>query len=85
MELGGGRDFKIPTKIFAHTRHQVRGIEICEKLGSKAYPVFISLYKRYPQVCETAYSWVSDYPNAKNKERLFLWKIKQLRLPSQNK
>ena len=68
----------IPKKSRQSTKHQIRGCEIAKKLGSKDYAIFIKLYKLHPDRCETAMSWVSDYPNAQNKTKLFLWKIKQL-------
>lgn len=45
--------------------------------GRKA--MYIKLAKTKPrQLLEQARSYVTDYPNAKNKGKLFLWKIKDL-------
>jgi len=65
------------------TSWQVRGVEIAQALGSKQYSLYIGLVKRYPLIVEQAFQWVSDYPNARNKGRLLLWKIKNLRLQNQ--
>jgi hypothetical protein len=61
------------------TRFQLRGCEICDAVGSKEYSVFIRLYKYYPKECELALSWITDYPLPRRKERLYLWKVHQLR------
>jgi len=69
---------KLTRKSNHSTNYQVRGSEICKDLGGKEYSLFIRLYKLNASRCEQVYSWVKDYPNPKNKVRLFLWKYGDL-------
>lgn len=63
------------------TDFQVYGVYLCEALGdSKNYPLYIKLAKLYDRaLLEMALNFCKDYPAAKSKPRLFMWKLKQLR------
>ena len=58
------------------------GCNLAERLGDQKYrALYIKLAKTYPRtILEQAYSFVADYPNASNKGKLFMWKLKQIRL-----
>lgn len=57
------------------------GYRIAVKLGDeKKAAMYIKLAKEQPRaLLEQAFSFAIDYPKAKDKSRLFLWKLKQLR------
>lgn len=65
------------------TEHQIYGVYLGDTLGdTKHYSLYIKLAKTYPRkILEDALSYVKDYPNAKSKGKLFMWKIKQLKNP----
>lgn len=51
----------------------------CEMGEESRKSMYIKLAKTKPRVLlEQARSYVVDYPNAKNRGKLFLWKIKDL-------
>jgi len=51
----------------------------CELGEESRKAMYIKLAKNKPRaLLEQARSYVVDYPNAKNKGKLFLWKIKDL-------
>ncbi len=56
------------------------GYRIAFKLGEvKNVSMYIKIAKERPRaLVEQAYSFAIDYPNAKNRGRLFMWKLKQL-------
>lgn len=56
------------------------GYRLAVELGEESRKaMYIKLAKTKPrQLLEAARSYVVDYPNAKNKGKLFLWKIKDL-------
>ena len=56
------------------------GYRLAVELGEESRKaMYIKLAKTKPRaILEKARSYVIDYPNAKNKGKLFLWKIKQL-------
>lgn len=56
------------------------GYRIAHKLGDLTHvSMYIKLAKNKPRVLlEQAFSFAIDYPNAKNRGRLFMWKLKQL-------
>ncbi|WKZ30807.1 MAG: hypothetical protein QY318_03080 [Candidatus Dojkabacteria bacterium] len=56
------------------------GYRLAMKLGEeKNVSLYIRLAKEKPRAwLEQALSFAVDYPNAKNKARLFMWKLKQL-------
>ena len=75
-DTGGIQDrHKYVTKEF-----QDYGYRIAFKLGElKSVSLYIKLAKEKPRVfMEQAYSFAIDYPNAKNRGRLFMWKLKEL-------
>lgn len=60
---------------------QSYGVYLADELGdAKHYSLYIKLAKTLPrQTLEDALSYVKDYPNAKSKGKLFMWRIKQLK------
>lgn len=56
------------------------GYRIALKLGDlKRVSMYIKIAKDKPRAfVEQAYSFAIDYPNAKNRGKLFLWKLKRL-------
>ncbi|MCA9375329.1 hypothetical protein KC622_03290 [Candidatus Dojkabacteria bacterium] len=56
------------------------GYRIALKLGDlKRVSMYIKIAKEKPRaLVEQAYSFAIDYPNAKNRGKLFLWKLKRL-------
>jgi len=56
------------------------GYRLAQKLDDlKRVSMYIKLAKNKPRaILEKAFSFAIDYPNAKNKGRLFLWKIKDI-------
>lgn len=71
-----------PKKTNLTTRHQVEGVMYAKKLGAKKPSEFshvIKCFKVAPNISISAYSYVSDYPNARNLLGLFFWKYYQLK------
>lgn len=60
--------------------YQDFGYRIAMALGDKKKaPIFIKWAKEKPRVLlETALNFTSDYPNAKSKVRIFMWKVREL-------
>lgn len=60
---------------------QSYGVYLAEELGDiKHYSLYIKLAKTLPrQILDDALSYVKDYPNAKSKGKLFMWRLAQLR------
>lgn len=60
---------------------QFYGCSICEILeDTSRYPLYIKLAKIHERhLLEQALNFVKDYPAAKSKPKLFMWKLKQLR------
>ncbi|NTV30906.1 hypothetical protein HGA91_02935 [candidate division WWE3 bacterium] len=60
---------------------QIYGVELAERLGdSKHKALYIKLAKELPRDwLEKAYSFASDYPNAKSKAKIFMYKLKDIR------
>ena len=56
------------------------GYRIALKLGEfKNVSLYIKLAKEKPRAwLEQAFSFAIDYPNAKNRGRLFMWKLKEI-------
>jgi hypothetical protein len=56
------------------------GYRIALKLGAKRQvSLYIKLAKEKPRaLLEQAFSFAIDYPNAKNKGKLFMWKLSEL-------
>jgi len=52
----------------------------------KRMSMYIKWAKDKPRsILESAYRFTSDYPNAKDKSRLFMWKVKELETQSKEK
>ncbi len=60
--------------------YQAYGMRLAGKLGDRQRAtMYIKWAKEKPRaVLEIAYSFTIDYPNAKDKSRIFMWKVKQL-------
>lgn len=60
--------------------YQMYGMRLAGKLeDSKRASMYIKWAKEKPRsVLERAYSFTIDYPNAKDKSRIFMWKVKEL-------
>ena len=65
---------------YVSTEYQRYGLRIAGKLDDKErITMYIKWAKTKPRaILETALSFVSDYPNAGTKYKLFMWKVKQL-------
>lgn len=63
------------------TEHQVFGVYLGDQLeDTKHYALYIKLAKTYPRgLLEEALSYVKNYPSAKSKGKLYMWKLKQLK------
>ncbi|MEI7604051.1 MAG: hypothetical protein WCJ19_03460 [bacterium] len=70
-----------PANQYITREFQDFGYQIAEKLGDLPHKaLYIKMAKMYPRsLLDSAMSFVSDYPKAQNKGRLFMWKIKQLK------
>ncbi len=60
--------------------YQLYGLRLANKLGdSKRSTMYIKWAKEKPRgILENALSFTIDYPNAKDKSRIFMWKVKEL-------
>lgn len=60
--------------------YQHYGLRLAGKLGdSKRVTMYIKWAKEKPRVIlEQAYSFAIDYPSAKDRSRIFMWKVKEL-------
>ena len=60
--------------------YQAYGMRLAGKLeDSKRASMYIKWSKEKPRgILENAYSFTIDYPNAKDKSRIFMWKVKEL-------
>lgn len=60
--------------------YQYYGLSLAGKLGdTKRTTMYIKWAKEKPRVVlEQAYSFAIDYPNAKDRSRIFMWKVKEL-------
>ena len=75
-----------PKKIFGDKHkyiskeYQYYGLSLARKLGdSKRATMYIKWAKEKPRVIlEKAFSFAIDYPNAKDRSRIFMWKVAQL-------
>lgn len=65
---------------YVTTEYQDYGYRLAAKLGDlKHKALYIKLAKEKPRaLLETAFSFAIDYPAAKNKGRIFMWKLKDL-------
>ena len=75
-----------PNKLFGNkhkyvtTEYQGYGLRLAGKLGDKKRAtMYIKWAKEKPRaILEMAYSFAIDYPNAKDRSRIFMWKVKEL-------
>ena len=60
--------------------YQVYGLRLAGKLDDKKRAtMYIKWAKEKPRaILDRAMSFTSDYPNAKDKSRIFMWKVKEL-------
>lgn len=60
--------------------YQFYGLRLAGKLGdSKRVTMYIKWAKDKPRaILEQAFSFAIDYPNAKDRSKIFMWKVKQL-------
>jgi hypothetical protein len=60
--------------------YQYYGLSLAGKLGdSKRATMYIKWAKEKPRVVlEKAFSFAIDYPNAKDRSRIFMWKVKEI-------
>jgi len=60
--------------------YQFYGLRLAGKLGdSKRVTMYIKWAKEKPRaILEQAYSFAIDYPSAKDRSRIFMWKVKEL-------
>ena len=65
---------------YISTEYQVYGLRLAGKLGdTKRTTMYIKWAKEKPRaILEMAYSFTIDYPNAKDKSKIFMWKVKEL-------
>jgi len=63
------------------TEFQMYGVFLAETLeDTKRYGLYIKLAKTYPRgILEEALNYTKDYHNARNKGKIFLWRLKQLK------
>ena len=75
-----------PKKIFGDKHkyvskeYQMYGLRLSSQLGDKQRAtMYIKWAKEKPRaILETALRFTVDYPNAKDKSRIFMWKVKEL-------
>lgn len=65
---------------YVSKEYQVYGLRLAGKLGDKERAtMYIKWAKEKPRaILEIAYSFAIDYPNAKDRSRIFMWKVKEL-------
>lgn len=65
------------------TEFQVYGVYLAETLeDTKHYSLYIKLAKELPRgLLEEALNYTKGYLTAKNKGKVFMWRLKQLRKP----
>lgn len=65
---------------YVSKEYQVYGLRLAGKLGDKdRVTMYIKWAKEKPRaILEMAYSFAIDYPNAKDRSRIFMWKVKDL-------
>lgn len=73
--------FKDRPKNIAH-EFQMYGVYLAETLqDTKHYSLYIKLAKQLPRgILEEALNFTKDYYNAKNKAKVFMWRLKELKL-----
>jgi len=65
---------------YVSKEYQVYGLRLAGKLGDRERTtMYIKWAKEKPRaILEIAYSFAIDYPNAKDRSRIFMWKVKEL-------
>lgn len=65
---------------YISTEHQMYGLRLSSQLeDKKRATMYIKWAKEKPRaILETALRFTIDYPNAKDKSRIFMWKVKEL-------
>ncbi len=82
-----------PNKLFDNkhkyisTEYQMYGLRLAGKLNdSKRATMYIKWAKEKPRaILEMAYSFCIDYPSARDKSKIFMWKVKELEDERKNK
>lgn len=65
---------------------QVYGVYLCESLGDTNYPLYMRLAKRVDRsILDEALNFTKGYTAAKSKPKVFLWKVKQLKIEREEK
>jgi hypothetical protein len=74
-------------KGYVTKEYQSYGAWLSNALNDKQrMSMYIKWAKDKPRsILESAYRFTADYPNAKDKSRLFMWKVKELEENSKNK
>ncbi len=82
--LGKIEKVKRPKNI--STEFQLYGVYLGEQLeDTKHYSLYIKLAKTYSRgLLDEALTYTRAYKNPKSKPKLFMWKLKQLKTPSNN-
>ena len=72
---------------YVSKEYQYYGLRLAGKLGdSKRVTMYIKWAKEKPRVIlEQAFSFAIDYPSAKDRSRIFMWKVKELESESKKK
>ncbi len=75
--------FKDRPKNISH-EFQMYGVYLAESLGdTKRYSLYIKLAKELPRnILEEALNFTKGYYNAKNKAKVFMWKLAELKKSS---
>ena len=82
-----------PKKLFDNkhkyisTEYQMYGLKLAGKLDDmKRATMYIKWAKEKPRaILEMAYSFTIDYPSARDKSKIFMWKVKELENERKNK
>ncbi len=74
-------------KGYVTKEYQSYGAWLAHELNDeKRMSMYIKWAKEKPRsLLESAYRFTSDYPNAKDKSRLFMWKVKELEEQTEEK
>lgn len=65
---------------------QVYAVYLCESLGDSNYPMYMRLAKKTDRaILAEALAFTKGYTAAKSKPKIFLWKVKQLKLEKSEK
>jgi hypothetical protein len=60
---------------------QVFAVYLCESLGDSNYPMYMRLAKNTDRgILNEALTFTKGYSAAKSKPKVFLWKVKQLKI-----